>query len=62
MCKGAYEVSKRIRLRIKIENLRRLMHEVIEIEENLLHWRVIEISQELDIVLNEYNRMLNLYV
>nr|WP_243159387.1 aspartyl-phosphate phosphatase Spo0E family protein [Clostridium sp. SM-530-WT-3G] len=49
-------------MRIKIENLRRLMHEVIEIEENLLHWRVIEISQELDIVLNEYNRMLNLYV
>ncbi|HCW52662.1 MAG TPA: hypothetical protein DG753_02745 [Clostridium sp.] len=55
-------MSKRIKLRIKIENLRRLMHEVIEIEENLLHWRVIKISQELDILLNEYNKMLHLYV
>lgn len=55
-------MSKRIKLRIKIENLRKLMHEIIEVEKNLLHWRVIEISQELDIVLNEYNRMLHLCI
>lgn len=33
------------------------MHEIIEKEDSLMNCRVIEISQELDIVLNEYNRM-----
>lgn len=46
-----------MKLRIRIEILRELMHEIIEKEDSLVNCRVIEISQELDIVLNEYNRM-----
>lgn len=50
-------MSKRIKLRIRIEILRELMHEIIEEEENLVNWRVVKISQELDVVINEYNSM-----
>lgn len=34
------------------------MHEIINQEENLIHWKVVKISQELDSALNEYNKML----
>lgn len=48
-----------IKLEIKIEELREMMYDVIKEEENLLHWKVIEVSQMLDSVLNEYNRIIN---
>lgn len=51
-------MSKRIKLRIRIEELRELMHNMICEKENLGHYEVVRISQKLDKMLNEYNRML----
>lgn len=51
-------MSKRIKLRIQIEKLREIMHNMIEVEQNLVHTEVVRVSQELDVMLNEYNRML----
>ena len=52
-------MNKEIRVKARIEELRELMHDMISIEGNLLHSKVIEISQELDKYLNEYNRIVN---
>ena len=43
----------------RIEELRQFMHDVINKEEDLLSIEVIKISQQLDLVINEYNRLLN---
>lgn len=52
-------MSKEIKLEIQIEEFRELMHDLIKKEKSLLHWKVIEVSQILDSVLNEYNRIVN---
>lgn len=41
----------------KIEKLRDIMHDLITKEGNLLHFKVIKVSQDLDKLLNEYNRI-----
>ena len=56
--KGGIWVSKRIKLRIIIEKLREVMHNKICERESIGHYEVVKISQELDKMLNEYNRML----
>ncbi|WP_455795851.1 aspartyl-phosphate phosphatase Spo0E family protein [Clostridium butyricum] len=50
-------MSKKINLIVKIERLRELMHYLIIKEGNLLHSKVIKFSQDLDKLLNEYNRV-----
>ena len=35
------------------------LNDLIKKEKSLLHWKVIEVSQILDSVLNEYNRIVN---
>lgn len=52
-------MNREIRVKAKIEELRELMYEIISREGNLLHSKVIEISQELDKYLNEYNKIVN---
>lgn len=42
---------------VKIENLRDIMYDLIAKEGNLLHVKVIKVSQDLDRLLNEYNRI-----
>lgn len=51
-------MKREAQLRIKIEKLRNLMHDLINKEENLLHSRVLEVSQKLDKTLNEYNNII----
>lgn len=52
-------MNREIRVKARIEELRELMYEIISREGNLLHSKVIEISQELDKYLNEYNKIVN---
>lgn len=52
-------MDKEINLRKRIEELRELMHELIISEGSLMHSKVIKASQDLDKVLNEYNRVIN---
>ena len=49
-------MSKQIKLMVKIERLRSLLHELILEKGNLLHEKIIKVSQELDKVLNEFNK------
>lgn len=50
-------MDKEINLIVKIEKLRNIMHDLIAKEGNLLHFKVIKVSQDLDKLLNEYNRI-----
>lgn len=52
-------MNREIRMNARIEELRKLMHDMIDREGNLLHSKVIEVSQELDKYLNEYNKTVN---
>lgn len=42
----------------RIEELRQLMYDLIAKEKDLLNVEVIRVSQQLDLALNEYNRLL----
>lgn len=42
----------------RIEELRKLMHYLISKEKDLLNTEVIKVSQQLDLVINEYNRLI----
>lgn len=41
----------------RIEELRQLMYDVITKEKDLLNIDVVKISQQLDLVINEYNQL-----
>lgn len=41
----------------RIEELRQLMYDLIAKEKDLLNVEVIRVSQQLDLALNEYNRL-----
>lgn len=49
----------KISLLEEIENLRERMHNLIIKEKDLLNKEVINVSQQLDLVINDYNRLLN---
>ncbi|EKQ51591.1 MULTISPECIES: aspartyl-phosphate phosphatase Spo0E family protein [unclassified Clostridium] len=46
------------KLEIKIYKTRQALHETIDIKGDLLDVEVINISQKLDSILNEYNKLL----
>lgn len=50
-------MENEIQLVVKMEELRQKMNELIVKQGNLLDSRVIKISQDLDKILNEYNRL-----
>ena len=50
-------VKKMNDLEVKIESLRRELHKKIEDNEGLLDYELIKLSQKLDTVLNERNRL-----
>ncbi len=47
----------KIALLERIEELRQLMHYLITKEKDLLNTEIIKVSQQLDLVINEYNRL-----
>lgn len=50
-------MENEIQLVVKMEELRQKMNELIVKQGNLLDSRVVKISQDLDKILNEYNRL-----
>ena len=53
---GEYNLNN-IALLERIEELRQLMYDVITKEKDLLNIDVVKISQQLDLVINEYNQL-----
>ncbi|MBB6216737.1 hypothetical protein HNQ80_002841 [Anaerosolibacter carboniphilus] len=54
--KESIGMAKLQKLEISIERLRKIMHEKIQRQENLLSPEILTISQQLDKLLNEYDQ------